>query len=477
MMKMEDPPKESALRGIAIHKSLEKAGIRLMRGESAIDNSDPWVKFVQAVSEKGLLPPAGEKHVVEHRFSLKTHTGYPWRGVIDVMRDEITPFTMIDWKSTSDIRYAKTPADLLVDIQLASYAEYAWQAGVPANDIIKSGLVYVEAKKIPLKKKLPHVVPVFVELDRRRVRALWESTKPTLDDMLRVAAYDDFNDVTPNTNSCEKYGGCAFKATCGISPFSNISKPQTKVKIMGYFDKKTNGSNGNTTTPPPAATTPSAPAPSATPARGGFLSRTGALPTPVPKVTQGVPVGVTPDDAPPRNSVPEPEAEVAVAQDDGAETPKKRGRRTKAQIEADNAATASAAGAENLLDATQDEPPTSVTASPTPVPTAGKAREFTLYLGCLVTKSRDQKQIFDFSDWWSTIENDLNAAASAEGNVPHYMMLAFGEQKAALAMKVQEAIARGLPPAMFIDSSAPAAREVLPYLLPHATTVIRAVRG
>ncbi len=480
VLKLPDPSNEAAQRGTSIHKAVENTSAQLADGaqlEEALDAHSPvdapWMRYVRALAQADALPHPGEPHVREHRFSIPTHTGIPFIGLIDQILDERTPIDLTDFKSTSDIRYAKTPLELSTNLQLNAYAYYIFQH-VP-DDIVRARLVYVEAKKIPPKKKLPRVVNVHVDLDRTNVSRIWNGDVPfgdqtkglflpkVLDDMLRTATEtEDFNDITPTTTSCTKYGGCPYRTQCGLSPFVGLRKDNTK--MAGFLSKTNGAAKPNGEAPPPASTTP--PKTAST----GFLARakaSGETPTPRPTEEErqakldkdfgpaAVPTGIVPPDAPSRmtpletKTEAEPEVEAPAVE----EPAKKRGRPKKETSEGTEVEAGSVAK-------------------------KSQRREFVLMIDCAVTKGAGGVEPTHLDDFFSTIELELNEfAAATEEKLSSYWLLPFASQKAALSSKVQERIAKGLPPVMVVRSSSPAAREVLPMLIPFATQIIQSIRG
>lgn len=499
ILRLPDPSNEAAQRGTSIHKAAENTSAMLEKGALLTEALDahsptdaPWMTYVRAIAQAGVLPEPNEPHAREHRFSLPTHTGIPFIGLIDQIRDELKPIDLCDFKSTSDIRYAKTPLELTTNLQLNAYAHYIFQ-NVP-DDVVRARLVYVEAKKVPLKKKLPRVVNVHVDLTRESVRRIWEGEIPfgdqsldlrlpsVLDRMIETAKTEDFNDVPPTTTTCTKYGGCPYRAKCGLSPFAGIEHandhyPKKRITIeesknMGFLSGKTNGS----TTPAPQKTAPpmTTPEPTAPPAKStGFLARANAAkaaaPAPAAKPTEEerqakldqdfpVPTGVVPPDAPSRMTevaaAPEPEVEAEAPVEEAPKRGRGRPRKTPDIMTEHEGHTI---------------PPVAASTS--------KRKEFILMIDCMVTKGAGGAEPTHLDDFFATIEMEMNELAAAEEGVVSYWLLPFGPQKAVLATKVQERIAKGLPPVMVVRSSSNAAREVLPFLIPHATQIIQALRG
>lgn len=517
ILKIPDDPGQAAMRGISIHKTLENISERLERGielEQALDQHSstdaPWMTYARAVAATGVLPKPGESHAREHNFLLDTHLDIPFKGVIDLVLEDRTPIDIIDYKSTSDIRYAKTPNELLTNLQLVVYAHYIL-TNVPDHDFVRTRLVYVEAKKQPLKTKLPRTVNVSVDLDRDHVRRIWQGDDPfvsngkphILPDVLnRIAANSyctDFNDIEPITTTCTKYGGCPFRTQCGLSPFAGISstiahEPKKRItieesKTMGFLANKnavapTNGTNGTAKTAPPPAV---AAAPEATPAgaKPSFLNRAKAAasssPAPGPgpvseaarqaKLDQDfgpakIPTGVVPSDAPARtNQLAQEPAEAPAAVETAPEAqdaPKKRGRPKK---------DAQAAG-QAAIDAMDGEMAQTIAAAPRAAKNGRTS--LTLYVDCLPTKG-DPAVLFE--DWFGTKLLELTSWAEEEEKVPDLRLVGFAKEKAALAIAANDLIKTNRPHGIIISTGNQMAKDVLGVLIPHADNVVRALRG
>jgi hypothetical protein len=458
------PATDAQQRGTYVHESIAKF---------ITEKTSPPTEH--AIYLRALEPyfPEGD-YSVEHKLTLDTHVGIPWIGFIDLICEDSGQTTLVDWKTTSDLRYAKTPDELRRNLQLNVYAHYAYELGVE-NDV-NAGLVYVEVPKTPPKRQAK-VLPVFIDISRQQAAHVWDATKPVLDQMLEVSQLDDPQDVPCNTAICGKYGGCPFRTECGISMFSGVStsgshtpakNKELSMSTPSFLDKLKN-KNGQTSAPPPQAV--SAPPPvvqqpqvvSEAPSGNRFLNRnkTAAATEPAEVKTEAAPFSIIPPDAPPRDSGgadPLPEGVVGIGpvvinQPAQVEAPK-RGRPRGSKNSAETAPAAEVKGA----------------------PATSTRREFVLYIDCMVVKGRGVVEPTDLSDWFGPIEMELNELAAGEDQ-PHWMLLGFGPQKAALALKVQEQISKGLPPSMLVSSSSPMAREVLPMLLPHASVVVRALRG
>jgi hypothetical protein len=433
-MDRKQPTTDAQARGTYIHKSI---------AEWITDKVPPPVEHTIYLRA---LEAHFPKHdfSVEHKLVLDTHLGIPWIGYIDLICEDPGVTVLVDWKTTSDLRYAKTPAELMSNLQLGVYAHYAYELGVESD--VRAGLVYVEVPKTPPKKV--KVLPVFVDLPRDHVRGIWESTKPVIERMLAASELDDPNDIEPNTACCSKYGGCPYRIECGLSLFKGVAShptKKTKENQVSFLDKLKK--NGQTDAPPAAAVIPSvtakkvaaAPAATAAPAapKMDFLGKKSA------PAAGALPAIISPD-APPRDVMPE-EPKVAKA--------------APVTVEDEDAMVVEAAVPEAKR---RGRPKGSV-----------EKKGLIIYVDCMVTKGGGDVEATTLEDFWGPIDMELNQAAAEAGKAT-WWDFSFSEQKGAIAIKVQERIQKGLPHAIVaMRSSNFLMSDVLPLLIPHAVQVVR----
>lgn len=494
--KLPTPTTKSLDLGTAIHDGAEK---RIKAG--TMDVVDPAVRdYVLALDKAGYFPAPSDA-VCESWMRIDTHLGVPWIGKVDLVIPSLA--TVRDWKSSSSIaRYAKVPMDLEGDLQVNSYGEWAYQVGhIPASRDATLELVYVQTPAP--KKTLPQTKRVAITTSRSSVRAVWDGAKRQLDAMARTSEASCADDVTPNTLACGDYGGCPFKSTCsgavadlyeGIGSFKSGNSSTTGALVMGFMDRYKNlgGTNGNGAHPPQAAPVPpvtQAPAETSAAEWNAKQEARAAAEQAHHDAQQNAARGSAPapgqivaDDAPPRDTytapTPDEQPEAAAtpaAPDDTAQAaaeaepaPKKRGRPKKAPEATGEAVQAMQAA---QLPAQMGQV-TQYQKAPTAAPTQ---HEFVIYVDCYPTKGRGSVDPTFADDWFAPLEMELNELAMKE-NKPSYWMFDFGTQKAALAVGVQERIKKGLPRAMVFRSGSNVTREILPYLAPHATQIIQAMR-
>jgi hypothetical protein len=177
----------------------------------------------------------------------------------------------VDHKTSTDIVRAKKPTELRTNLQMIGY-------GVTAANRYKnlrwsrlSHITY-QTRGARVAKKTTVLVPV------EEVRSVWrERATPLVRKMIVTASISRVEDVTPNTDSCNAYGGtCPHSAYCDrpkgtLADLLQLSKGAHVSK--GLFDIPTASSNGVATAPalpaglfaPAQVSPPPPPVPVATP--------------------------------------------------------------------------------------------------------------------------------------------------------------------------------------------------------------------
>lgn len=160
------------------------------------------------------LPLPGPERLPERKFRFEWD-GVFWRGSKDLTDIEyLGDPEVTDFKSTSDLKWAKTPEMLLTDVQAVTYA---------LEEMLRSNLTrvrmkwaYVTREAEPRKKMVPFVATIesvkaalpAIYVDARRMLQLYrERPDPNTLDAGGI-----------HNGRCEKYGGCPYANThCEIS--------------------------------------------------------------------------------------------------------------------------------------------------------------------------------------------------------------------------------------------------------------------
>lgn len=240
---IKGPDKASTILGKAVHAQIES----YLRDGTPLDLTT--VEGEIALSGLAFLPPPMLPGLrVEHYFTTLVDDGLEgdgWlvHGYKDVEIPSHVP-TVVDHKTTSDFKWAKTEADLRADPQALIYAYDA----IKAHDAHACDLrwIYYRTKR-PYKAKEVHL-----RISREDVYGGMGSVRSDLRQMDWIRNnLGHARDLPPNVGSCEKYGGCPYVEHCSLTPlerYKAISMDQNafleRVKAMG---------NPAAVNPPPAA--------------------------------------------------------------------------------------------------------------------------------------------------------------------------------------------------------------------------------
>jgi RecB family exonuclease len=164
------------------------------------------------IASSGLqyLPLPGSAEV-EAGFVVQTETA-KYRGFIDARFREELP-VILDHKTTSDLRWAKTEEDLRKDVQATLYAAEAMLR--TGSDAVELRWIYYTTRK-PYKSRKVSLVVVKDEIE-----ANFDAIDRTAAEML--TAYRDNrsgSELPASPTACGAYGGCPYLAlkVCTLSP-------------------------------------------------------------------------------------------------------------------------------------------------------------------------------------------------------------------------------------------------------------------
>jgi hypothetical protein len=147
----------------------------------------------------------------------------PVNGYIDVLDISADSPVVLDHKTTGDLKWAKTEADLREDVQMVLYGSYALDVvasmGVD-TDTVKAGHIVYLTKGAPLAKRTEVTFTrAMLALERKKLEQTVEEMK--------VSARARTPDAVPGeASSCNKYGGCHFKDKCAaLGALATIEVP------------------------------------------------------------------------------------------------------------------------------------------------------------------------------------------------------------------------------------------------------------
>jgi hypothetical protein len=280
--KVSTPPHPSAQLGLEVHKEIEHH----YRFGRPFDLARMPGRI--AMSGYHLMPPQAGTYDVEKHFRVQIGRHH-FQGYIDLW----WPGNVRDWKTTSNLKYAKT--DLCSDVQGAIYA-YA-----DGSPVVRLEWVYMQTKG----KRGATVTVADATLEKisptlRRIESAADEMQGHIDGKRRAL------DLLPNVDHCDAFGGCPYQARCfGDGPMTTPTTPGYMASMAGLIN------------PPAAAAATPQIAPGA-PMGGGYWMGYDGIPTNVQPVPPQAPPAPTPVEATP---APTPVAE--------ASAPAKRGRPKK----------------------------------------------------------------------------------------------------------------------------------------------------
>lgn len=251
--------------GIAVHAQLEA----WLRKGKALDLTVPAGEI--ALSGLHFLPaPKTEGLAIERQFALD-FAGHRFVGVKDVEWLSRTPPLVLDHKTTSDFKWAKTPDDLRTNVQAALYAADAMLRA--QTDVCELQWVYYRTKGARKAET------VHLRVTREDVRPTLAAIAETADAMAACHAHGlKALDLPFDPSACNAFGGCDFLSLCNLTPeqrfqaaMSDTSSFLEKLRLQKINPPESNlppppvsAAGGHSIPPPPPAAPPPAP-PSAPP--------------------------------------------------------------------------------------------------------------------------------------------------------------------------------------------------------------------
>lgn len=480
------PEDEKAKLGSEVHDLLEK----FQKDGVAWDQTTR----ASAIAAKALahLPAPHREAMTETEFLFDTsRTGDSqnavkppilWKGRRDLVvapggMFPGAPLTLVDYKTTSNMKYALTPETMIEDPQVVLYASQTmaeWEA--PIIDVMWLYLPTGEGK----------AKPVYVRFDVETVKKQFRKLEVLATEI--VYAYHRLTDAASvlaqlpaNPLHCDSFGGCPFRGVCNLSPLDQVEP------LMQFFP------SGPAAPPALVAPAPQVivpvgqqPLPFAPPTQPTFPDTRPVI-TNFP--TNG---GINPPEQPgmykiPPTLVQQPPPVVPAPAPTAPEAPKpKRSRRSPAEMAAVRAAETQgitvavnnpappAQVAQNVIDgvaaAFVPAPPAEFVAFP-PQADVSMRGEFTLYVNC-----RPDGSVPDAVEFFQ----EANKRVCALFKVRDYKELDFGRGMRELALETgrlaQGFIDSGTLTELYLDTTSPEGAAALIELSFRADVVVRPTR-
>lgn len=280
------PPHPSAQLGTDVHTILEN----WLRSAVPPDTSTKAGKIASRMISN--LPPPGTG-VVERQFYMVTKNGLAYTGKIDWSGIFFGAPTAIDHKTTANLEYAKTEAQLHSDLQAITYT----LAGCIGFSTDEMQLLWNYGTT---KSREPEVRPVYTKVRLPVVIDKFENVVEPLAEEITLARKRAADPMTfsPNPSACRDFGGCPHQSLCNLSQQERLQAlmtdqpPNLATRLAGFPGNGFSPPPQNTAVfAPPAAGLPPAPvAPNTAPVPPGVVympqaPQMGFAPPPVPQTT------------------------------------------------------------------------------------------------------------------------------------------------------------------------------------------------
>lgn len=515
-IKQPDTPAQA--RGKQVHSILEE-----YFKTKVIPQTHPlgYYRYIEWLRDAKLIPDPNEERIAsEHFIFLDTATGLPIEGyndaigvplvgVVDAGLYERELLEIGDLKTTIDLRYAKTPAELFADTQMNTYALWAFGHDDDLEEV-KVTHYYVKVdppgKPAVKKPKSTKVLKVSTGITHESAADIWVRDCATMEEMKTAYLVDSFEDLTPNLNFCDTYGGCSQKETCGIKPsltlFARIDKQTKEKKKMaeGFMSKvnaarkaqgkgEAGASKDNDEKKSKVAKAAEAAEAKEAKAQAAKDKKAKAKEAKAAKEKESKKdLGKKPTFAEKMRAKKaaaaaaagdpgEDEDEASITPPDGADretsAEESEAIRGKASAAADKKAKAKAAKEEKAAKAKAAKEAKAADKKTTKSKTKAKGG-FNLYIGCVPMKGDDLPYVL-IEDWMAPILESLNENVSANTEHVHYRLLEFSEEGVALEAAVLDFIDENGLTGSLVCLDNGVSKKVATILVPLAANVTKAL--
>ena len=226
---LQTPQRPSAALGTAVHDQLEAY---MDKGTKPDENTEAG-----RIAKAGLhlLPEPGTAWTELKMHADDTQRLWPQisiagvrvNGYIDLCDITGEVPLVLDHKTTSDKKYAKTREELLYDPQMILYGSFVLSAcdtqEISAEAVEGGHVVY-------LTRGAPFAQKTTVTLTRQHLAAERKKLEGTVNEMKTLSLARSPDAVPGEPNSCDNYGGCHFRERCRASGL--IGGPKT---FADYF--------------------------------------------------------------------------------------------------------------------------------------------------------------------------------------------------------------------------------------------------
>lgn len=221
---LETPQRDSAALGEAVHAQLEAYMDKGTLPDESTEAGSIAASGISLLPEPETCWTELKMHDddIHFRWPPVVLSGIPVSGYIDLCDITVTPPLVLDHKTTSDLKWAKTEEELLCDPQMILYGSFVLGAcdkqDIPTEEVETGHVVYLTRGARRARKTT-------VVLTREHLAREREKLEVTVDKMKVLALVRSPDEVPGEPNSCNNYGGCHFRDKCRA--LGLIGGPQT----------------------------------------------------------------------------------------------------------------------------------------------------------------------------------------------------------------------------------------------------------
>ncbi len=258
ILKLSDPPSAAQLEGTAGHDRIEKY---CTTGEATLTEREHPARV--------WIPKPNTAGIFVEEDSMELHAaGIPINCKLDITNltgvyvdprgrahHEAFP-EFIDWKYTSNLKWAKDPRHETRAVQTICYARRVEMLPHRPPSHVRASFVYLQRKGRPAAVKLT------TKLASDEIARGFGGIETTIQLMTEAAKATDPNDLPPNYDFCHAYNtpcNAINKCARGVpEALQSILKPSNGANTMSILDVVTNGAPAAPDVAPPTTPAPSA---------------------------------------------------------------------------------------------------------------------------------------------------------------------------------------------------------------------------
>ncbi len=242
--KIKEPPTKAQAEGIALHSSIEDYLLNgkkeelsqlALPGLPIIPEPGPDLKVEWDIAGGALetaplrvrgVPIAGYIDLVHQRGTNKGGSD------ISDTRDPVGTVEVIDWKTSGNPKYIKSPKEMASTLQMTAYGKWATTVWPDTEWVrLSHGYFITKGKNTPKK--------VSLRVHRDQIDQRWKHIDKLAGYLIDVAKETNPDKVPGNARACEAYRGCFHRDHCSFAMHNSLDDlggplPQTNLEDLGY---------------------------------------------------------------------------------------------------------------------------------------------------------------------------------------------------------------------------------------------------